>query len=84
LHQPSALGTLRGKTDIADLVNLLDIVELASADAIVDFVAGFYPEAKVSGRLHLGIRTLWRLRGELASEKPDAAPRYLGRGRPPP
>jgi hypothetical protein len=78
------LDPVSGKTDLTDLVKLLDIVGLDSPEATIDFAAGFYPEARVSGRLSLGVRTLWRLKEELAKEKADAPPTYLGRGGPAP
>jgi hypothetical protein len=70
------------KLDIADIVNLLEVVGLRSEDATIEFAAGFYPEARISGRLRLGIRELWRMRKALVKDG-DEPPTYLGRGRSP-
>lgn len=70
-----------GKSDLADIVNLMEVVGLNTPDETIDFAASFYPEAKISARLHLGIRELWRMREKLGQEGQHGAPRYLGRGR---
>jgi hypothetical protein len=69
------------KSDLADMLNLLDVVGLHTPEDVVDFAASFYPEAKISGRLHLGIRVLWRVKDNPSQEGRHAAPAYLGRGR---
>lgn len=51
---------------------------------VIDFAASFYPEAKISARLRLDIRELWRIKDNLTPEGRHAAPSYLGRGRPSP
>jgi hypothetical protein len=73
-----------GKSDVADIVNLIDIVGLKTVDDVIDFAASFYPEAKISARLHLGIRELWRIKDDPLLEGKHGAPSYLGRSRPPP
>jgi hypothetical protein len=70
------------KSDMADILNLLDIVGLTTLEDVIDFAASFYPEAKISGRLRLGIRELWRSKDNPAQEGCHATPSYLGRGRP--
>ena len=70
-----------GKSDLADIVNLMEVVGLKTPEETIDFAASFYPEAKISARLHLGIRELWRMRENLGQEGQHGAPRYLGRGR---
>jgi len=71
-----------GKSDLADIVNLMEVVGLKTAEATLDFAASFYPEAKISARLHLGIRELWRRRENLRQEGGQhGTPRYLGRSR---
>ena len=70
--------------DLADILNLLDVVGLHTLEDVVDFAASFYPEARISGRLHLGIQALWRVRDTPTQEGRHAAPTYLGRGRPAP
>jgi hypothetical protein len=70
-----------GKSDLADIVNLMEVVGLKTPEETIDFAALFYPEAKISARLHLGIRELWRMRENLKQEGQHGAPTYLGRGR---
>lgn len=49
---------------------------------VIDFAASFYPEAKISARLRLGIRELWRVKDTPTQEGRHVTPTYLGRGRP--
>jgi hypothetical protein len=77
------LDETAGKSDLEDIINLLDVVELATPGAAIDFAAGFYPEARISGRLRLGLQELWRLKLARDGERPDEPPAYLGRSRPP-
>ena len=70
-----------GKSDLADIVNLMEVVGLKTPEQTIDFAAAFYPEAKISARLHLGIRELWRMGKNLRQEGQHGTPRYLGRGR---
>jgi hypothetical protein len=72
------------KSDIADILNLLEVVGFKTENDLIDFAARFYPEAKISARLHLGIRELWRAKDNLTQEGRHATPSYLGRGRPSP
>jgi hypothetical protein len=52
---------------------------------LIDFAASFYPEAKISARLRLGIRELWRIKDTHLNRKDDMPrPRTLGRSRPSP
>jgi hypothetical protein len=73
-----------GKSDLADIINLIDVVGLHTPEDVLEFAASFYPEAKISGRLRLGIRELWRAKDNPTQEGRHAAPIYLGRGRPSP
>jgi len=77
------LDETSGKSDLADIINLLDVVEIATPEAAIAFAAGFYPEARVSARLLLGLQELWRLKRARHGESPDEPPAYLGRSRPP-
>lgn len=72
------------KSDVADILNLIDVVGFNTADKVIDFAASFYPEAKISARLRLGIRELWRVKDTPTQEGRHVAPTYLGRGRPSP
>jgi len=78
------LDETAGKSDLDDIINLLDVVEIATPEAAIAFAAGFYPEAQISARLLLGMQELWRLKRSRHSEEPDEAPAYLGRSRPTP
>jgi hypothetical protein len=77
------IDPVAGKSDIVDIINLIEVVGLESADEAVEFAAAFYPEARISGRLKLGIRELWRIKNSRTQEGKHDAPAYLGRGRPP-
>jgi hypothetical protein len=72
------------KSDVADILNLLDVVGLQTPEDVIDFAASFYPEAKISARLRLGIRALWRIKDNPTQEGRHATPAYLGRSRPSP
>lgn len=69
------------KSDVADILNLLDVVGLHTPEEVLSFAASFYPEATISGRLRLGIRELWRLKDHPTQEGHHATPVYLGRSR---
>ena len=72
-----------GKSDVADIINLIEVVGLKTANEAIEFAAAFYPEARISGRLRLGIRELWRIKNSPTQEGRHDAPTYLGRSRPP-
>ncbi len=72
------------KSDLTDILNLLDVVGLTTPEDAIDFTAAFYPEARISARLYLGIRALWRMKDQQTQEGQHGAPTYLGRGRPSP
>ena len=76
------LDPAAGKSDLADIVNLVDVVGLTTVEETIDFAALFYPEAKISARLHLGIRELWRIKENPNQEGRHDTPTYLGRSRP--
>jgi hypothetical protein len=73
-----------GKSDVADIINLIEVVGFKTIEDVIDFAASFYPEAKISARLHLGIRELWRIKDDPLLEGKHDAPTYLGRSRPSP
>jgi hypothetical protein len=68
--------------DFPDILALLDVVGLARKEAIVEFVASFYPEARISGKLHLGIDAIWRAREDRRQHGAHEPPQYLGRRGP--
>jgi len=67
--------------DLPDILALLDVVGLQRKEDIVEFAASFYPEARISGKLHLAIDAIWRERQRWEQNERDEPPRYLGRGR---
>lgn len=71
-----------GKSDFPDIVNLLAVVGLTGPQDTLDFLGGFYPEARVSGRVLLGLREIWRGKASIEQELAINAPQYLGRGGP--
>ena len=71
-----------GRSDVNDIINLVEVVGLDSADEAIEFAAAFYPEARISGRLRLGIRELWKIKISQTQEGRHDAPTYLGRSRP--
>ena len=73
-----------GKSDLADILNLMDVVGLTTLDDTIAFVAAFYPEARLSARMQLGLRELWRMQDTPTQEGRHDAPTYLGRSRPTP
>ena len=75
--RPDPMGD---KSDLADIVNLIDVVGLQTPEDVLDFAASFYTEANISARLRLGIRELWRVKDNPTQEGRHAAPDYLGRG----
>lgn len=68
------------KSDVADILNLLAVVGLTTLEEVIDFASSSYPEAKISARLHLGLRELWRIK-DIPTKGRHATPSYLGRGR---
>jgi hypothetical protein len=72
------LDPAAGKTDLSDILNLMEVVDIADKEQLNQFAAMFYPEARVSGRLRLGLDILWAARQTRAPSE-SHAPRYLGR-----
>jgi hypothetical protein len=72
------LDPAAGKTDVEDILNLMDVLGIRDKAQLLEFAAAFYPEARVSGRLRLGLDVLWAAR-ESRNRSESHAPRYLGR-----
>jgi hypothetical protein len=72
-----------GRSDLGDILRLIEVVGIAEKKELQSFAEMFYPEARVSGRVRLGIDTIW---AELEKSKPGGsdAPSYPSRGGPPP
>jgi hypothetical protein len=71
-----------GGVDLADILSLMAVVGLRRKEDIVDFAAGFYPEARISGKLALSLDALWRAKERRDEEAGREPPRYLDRGGP--
>jgi hypothetical protein len=69
-----------GTSDLDDILNLINVIGVSTREELRSFAGAFYPEARVSGRLALGIEAVWSARTALEQ---NHAPRYLGRSRPP-
>jgi hypothetical protein len=74
------LDPAAGKTDLDDILNLMEVVNVTDKKQLAQFAAAFYPEARVSGRLRLGLDVVWAAR-ETRSRSDAHAPSYLGRSR---
>ncbi|MEA2937140.1 MAG: hypothetical protein QOC56_644 [Alphaproteobacteria bacterium] len=68
--------------DLDDIVNLMQIAGLKDKNDVIEFAAGFYPEARISGKLRLALDDLWRLYEARLARRDHEPPRYLGRGGP--
>jgi hypothetical protein len=71
-----------GSSDLGDILRLIEVVSIVDKRELQSFAEMFYPEARVSGRVRLGIETIW---AEREKSKPGGgdAPSYPGRGGPP-
>jgi len=72
-----------GSSDLGDILRLMEVVGIAEKSELQSFAETFYPEARVSGRVRLGIETIWRERQKLRPGGGDA-PSYPGRRSPSP
>ena len=77
-----------GKADMSDILNLLDVLGVNDKRDLLRFAQGFYPEARVSPQVLLGIDVVWRerelrhMKSALDPDGPHDPPRYLGRAGP--
>jgi hypothetical protein len=71
-----------GTADLADILNLFEIIGITTPEEATSFAAAFYPEARISARLQLGIRAVWRIKEQEAQHV--SSPTYLGRSGPTP
>ena len=49
-----------GGRDLDDLVSLIAVVGIGRKEELIDLAAGFYPEARISGKLVFGLDGIWR------------------------
>jgi Nucleotidyltransferase of unknown function (DUF6036) len=71
-----------GGKDLDDVVHLIRIVGLTDKTELVEFAAQFYPEARISGKLRLGLDHIWRAVRTKVAQDEHEPPRYLGRSGP--
>ena len=67
-----------GKTDLDDILSLIRVLGIADKAELMQFAASFYPQARISGRLRLGLDVVWAAH-KSRSPSESHAPRYLGR-----
>jgi Nucleotidyltransferase of unknown function (DUF6036) len=67
-----------GTSDLSDILNLMEVINITDRNELTQFAATFYPEARISGRLKLGLDVVWAARQTRSPSEPHA-PRYLGR-----
>lgn len=72
-----------GHSDLGDILRLMEVVGIVDKAELQSFAEMFYPEARVSGRVRLGIETIWTERKQLRPGGDDA-PSYPGRRGPSP
>jgi hypothetical protein len=48
-----------GGRDLGDILQLMQVVGIKEKKELQSFAEAFYPEARVSGRVRLGIETIW-------------------------
>jgi len=71
------------RKDRNDIISLMSIVGLANKADALSFLTAFYPEAKVSSKVALGLDELFRSGNEpKEATGDDMAPAYLGRRGP--
>lgn len=76
------LDPASNRSDLDDILNLMQVVGLREKTEIVRFAARFYPEARISGKLALSVDYLWNEYTRCQRSPADDAPRYLGRSGP--
>ncbi|MDX2259286.1 MAG: hypothetical protein NW205_10275 [Hyphomicrobiaceae bacterium] len=72
-----------GHSDLSDILHLMAVTGTTTKEQLQAFAEQFYPEARVSGRLRLGIEAIWTERQKQQPGDGDA-PRYPGRRGPTP
>ncbi len=84
------IDTTTGQKDLPDLLNLIEVIGITQKSDLMKFAKSFYPEARVSAQVVLGVEALWRerdARSKITSSDPQVPhepPRYLDRSGPAP
>jgi hypothetical protein len=72
------LDPAAGKSDLDDILSLIRVLGITDKAQLIQFAAAFYPEARISGRLRLGLDIVWAAHQSRSPSEPHA-PSYLGR-----
>ena len=84
------IDTTTGQKDLPDILNLIEVIGIKDKGELMKFAQSFYPEARVSPKVILGVEALWRERMARQTQSnpqpqaPNEPPRYLGRSGPTP
>jgi len=70
------------KSDLEDILNLMQVAGMKDKGDILRFASRFYPEARASGKLVLAIDHLWTQYSRRRERPVHETPRYLGRSGP--
>jgi hypothetical protein len=68
-----------GKSDLEDILNLMQVAGMREKGDILQFASRFYPEARTSAKLVLAVDHLWNEYSRRPERSPDDTPQYLGR-----
>ena len=68
-----------GKSDLEDILNLMQIAGLRDKGDILQFASRFYPEARTSAKLVLAVNHLWSEYSRRPERPAHETPQYLGR-----
>ena len=71
-----------GRSDLNDILNLMQVTGIKDRGDIFRFASRFYPEARISGKLVLAIDYLWNEYNHCLERLSHETPRYLGRSGP--
>lgn len=68
-----------GKSDLDDILNLMQVAGIKQKDDILRFASRFYPEARTSAKLVLAVDHLWNEYSCRLERSAHETPHYLGR-----
>jgi hypothetical protein len=71
-----------GKSDLEDILSLMQVTGMKEKSDILRFASRFYPGARTSGKLVLAIDHLWTEYSRRRERPVHETPRYLGRSGP--
>jgi hypothetical protein len=67
------------KSDLEDILNLMQVAGMKEKGDILQFASRFYPEARTSGKLALAVDHLWNEYSRQPERSAHEPPQYLGR-----